>query len=165
MVFCCLILIRNIPWFRAIYGYYWGHVTAANPSHFGWGQIPGDSKHIEIAKALQCLNSSNLYIMGIFSKPFRSADQDDIPRTTGQRLIGLNNSGAQHVFPESLERWNTVSIFHSNILGVNDTSAAQSGPSSKPSFVLNSVPSVQFLICLSMFYIYIFHHCYVSVRN
>lgn len=103
--------------------------------------------------------------MGIFSKPFRSADQDDIPRTTGQRLIGLNNSGAQHVFPESLERWNTVSIFHSNILGVNDTSAAQSGPSSKPSFVLNSVPSVQFLICLSMFYIYIFHHCYVSVRN
>ena len=57
-----------------------------------------------------------------------------IPRTTGQRLIGLNYSGAQHVFPESLERWNTVSIFHTNIVGVKDTTDAQSGRIIKAEF-------------------------------
>ncbi len=40
-------------------------------------QMSGDSKHINIPKALSCLDSTNMYINGIFSKPFGSAAQDD----------------------------------------------------------------------------------------
>ncbi len=47
-----------------------------------------------------------------------------IPRTTGQRLIGVLDKPAQHKFPESLERWNAVSIFHDNITGSNDAKGA-----------------------------------------
>lgn len=43
----------------------------------GADQMPGDAKHIEIPKALQCLNSSNLYVEAIFSKPVGDAGQDD----------------------------------------------------------------------------------------
>jgi hypothetical protein len=48
-----------------------------------------------------------------------------IARTTGRRLIGVLNDCGQHVFTGSLERWNTVSIFHENLLGVNDGKGGQ----------------------------------------
>ena len=58
-----------------------------------------------------------------------------IPRTTVQRLIGVLDGVAQTRISRIARTLEYREYFHDNILGVNDTSAAQSGPS-KPNSVL-----------------------------
>jgi hypothetical protein len=57
-----------------------------------------------------------------------------IARSTGQRLIGAMFPLAQHTFPEALERWNTISIYHENIQSPDYMTGSSAGRIIKAEF-------------------------------